>query len=410
MSSRPAARRTPAVNRTQQTGQLSSTAVTTPAAAHKRARPNAQGPSPPPPPPGQDGDGDDDDDDEDQPDPDAQPGEKRKIVDPESSKNHPLNRPGRHFGRTVEAFGRFLPVLEFGIYAEDEASQGNPLADVDMSDEERKWDFEYKMLALLVPDLREWINEIGVKMVAIYLTNARKNARGEDAKKVKDHLHAMRAWTPTLVGLPKDQRGMRHDEIAGLIAPPHDRADVMSDDPIKRQATRMLYIHRQRHLDPELWPAFLYHNFKIYPHNVWRGLLKSNILVVTAQMLLHGPRALTPGAPIGGRSNAVLNDMSEMTIPTICYAATLLYFALSSDTEFQPVPAPGGFAYKAFYDGLKQHIESQPDERRQALLAWWNARVFTQGQNVVATRPAGVKTTAELLAEQGVQADDDVLE
>lgn len=51
------------------------------------------------------------------------------------------------------------------------------------------------------------------------------------------------------------------------------------------------------------------------------------------------------------------------------------FFALSSDTEFRPVPSLGGFCYKAFYDDLKQRLEKETPERINALLSWWNAYV-----------------------------------
>lgn len=129
--------------------------ATTPASttANKRARSNAQAASGAPAPNPDDGGGDDDGDDDDEgaePDSDAQASDKRKMRDAESlcvlallpqsladsrRKNHPLNRPGRHTGRTVEAFGRFLPMLEFGMHVEDMESQNTPLDCADMSDE-----------------------------------------------------------------------------------------------------------------------------------------------------------------------------------------------------------------------------------------------------------------------------------
>lgn len=173
------------------------------------------------------------------------------------------------------------------------------------------------------------------------------------------------------------------------------------------RSTHAEYINLQRRLHPDLWPAFLYKDFIIYEHNTWRGLLKSKIVLdvsscadnfaqysqlwQTAKLVFFGPCSLTPGAHVRGRCNATLNNMQEMTLASIVYAATLVcrcslipiviftfaqaFFALSSDAEFQPVPGPSGFGYKAFYDGMVQHLEEQPEERQQALLSWWNAYV-----------------------------------
>lgn len=58
------------------------------------------------------------------------------------------------------------------------------------------------------------------------ITEALTNARGEDAKKIKELIPLERDWSPTLIGERKEARGFAHVQVAQVLCPPHDLAFI----------------------------------------------------------------------------------------------------------------------------------------------------------------------------------------
>ncbi|KIJ37301.1 hypothetical protein M422DRAFT_33834 [Sphaerobolus stellatus SS14] len=92
-------------------------------------------------------------------------------------------------------------------------------------------------------------------------------------------------------------------------------------------------------------------------------------------MIFIGPKAAYTGIPSarqGGKGKAARNRVKHMTVGTLAYLATIVYFALRSDATFH---AGGGddFDYAEFYRGLLMTMtEDATPEQLKELLLWWD--------------------------------------
>ncbi|KZV82796.1 hypothetical protein EXIGLDRAFT_778213 [Exidia glandulosa HHB12029] len=227
------------------------------------------------------------------------------------------------------------------------------------------------------------------------------NARGTDAKNIKDIAPALRDWTSSLPA-KKEDRGFRHTEVAKLLCP------ASEDDDIADPAVALEYHHKLRALDPEEWPPFMYYKDVIHDNNPWRGFLKADYVVNVGRVLFCGKASLGGRRP-SGNSLAVKYQMRTMTTGALTYIATIAYFAISADINFSPTGSSGEFQYMAFYNHLLTALEDEDETRRTNLLGWWTDKLFSQVHIRVARRE-GVIPSTERLRLVRPRDDDDLLD
>ncbi|KZV99191.1 hypothetical protein EXIGLDRAFT_762957 [Exidia glandulosa HHB12029] len=317
------------------------------------------------------------------------------------TKRNPINRGARHFGRVVNAFVRISLVIQTGVWLKNCEENGD---DPELSVEEEQLHNDFLALERLIPDFWGAHTYYGVPGLSAKIVEALTNGRGKDAKKAKDIIERD-PWTPSLANQPKSARGFAHLEVAKIICPPYDADSILT------ASVRQEYVNRLRPMDAEIYPPFLYFADKIYEGNVWRGLLKGFRVVRMGKLVLTGPRSLLPVPHISPKCNALVNNMTEMMLPAICYAATMTYWSLTGDPEFTPAGNPGSFQYKRFYDSLLVMLRRQSDRRQRSLLTWWTTQIFgdIQFHAAHAALPANAVRTTALIDQQGEQDDDDLL-
>ena len=157
------------------------------------------------------------------------------------------------------------------------------------------------------PQLQYYIDELGVNDVIrtvcaapfpslcpvdhIYkIKEARRNARGEDAKKVKELVVNLRFRQWTLEIRDSDDRmlpGWYHPEMGRMLCPTiYDFSNleyVLLSHPTSAYSCSNSIQRRLQHMiikpNPLLYPPFMYKNETIYPTNLFRGFLKNEMLV-----------------------------------------------------------------------------------------------------------------------------------
>ncbi|KAF8513796.1 hypothetical protein JB92DRAFT_2921992 [Gautieria morchelliformis] len=289
----------------------------------------------------------------------------------------PLSRPARHFGRTVEMWRRFEIIINEGLR---DPSEADP-ADADL----RAARQQYERLVDICPCLPEEIRTRGVKEVVVNMEYARARGRSEDVKRVKDLMQSLRAFRPALGADEKKSRGFNHPQIGRLLVSAQKVKQWDEDEEFRRRVKEGIETFR-----PQDYPVFLYENDEVDPDNLLSGFLRSEILVRAYRAVMLGPSAID-GRGIGTRirngrgtgtrsrnGNAYLNYMTDISIPSLSYIATVVHFGLSSQKAFY---AGGGdlgrFDYQTFYhsvaDLLGPERMAQP---RKALLRWWKVKIF----------------------------------
>ncbi|KAB5589709.1 hypothetical protein CTheo_6846 [Ceratobasidium theobromae] len=164
-------------------------------------------------------------------------------------------------------------------------------------------------------------------------------AKAEDNHKVKHAIVHLKKWEPSLIDEPKDKRGLTHPECAYLLSP------ITVD------------------WDNEGWKGR-----QVIPV---QGLLRSQLLVDVAEVVLRSPRSVIssarvrPGTVRRGRKGIGAN-----------YHLTQVRFALSSEDTFSDDDG-GTFNYTDFYAQFCKFLET-PKYRSctKRLLEWWNKELF----------------------------------
>ncbi|KAF8532237.1 hypothetical protein JB92DRAFT_2824537 [Gautieria morchelliformis] len=124
-------------------------------------------------------------------------------------KRDALSRPARHFGRTVEMWRQFLPIMNEGQRDPAEADLDNPQV--------RTIQHQYERLLEICPRLTEEIRVHSIEEVASVMENARASGHGEDIKHVKDLMQSLRSFHPALKANDKESRGFNHPQIGRLL-------------------------------------------------------------------------------------------------------------------------------------------------------------------------------------------------
>ncbi|KZV87414.1 hypothetical protein EXIGLDRAFT_773672 [Exidia glandulosa HHB12029] len=320
---------------------------------------------------------------------------------------HPLTALGRHLGRIGNLFVPVKHMLRLGLYHQKHSAEAQAANDVADDDEEAGYAVvdircinAYDAALEIEPDLEALIRENGIKHFVNMVTTARRNARGEDIKKIRDIVATprFRPWAPAITNYEDPrQRGWFHPQMGDLLCPKALDYGLAQ--------TRHDLQHRILKPSPLLYPAFMYKDGVIHPNNKFRGFLKALDLIKSGRIIFNGPRAMD-GGPASNRSVSKSYNMTEMTMPAIAYTTTIYAYGISSDERFDP-EGKSGFQYRAFYNGLLDHLDSLTAKQRSIILTFWNNNIFPADSNPASSLPAGVMASAEEMAEQGDRDDDD---
>ncbi|KAF8481416.1 hypothetical protein JB92DRAFT_1710502 [Gautieria morchelliformis] len=154
------------------------------------------------------------------------------------------------------------------------------------------------------------------------MENARANGRGEDIKRIKDLMQSLRSFHPALRANDKESRGFNHPQIGRLLVSAPKVRQWDEDEEFRRRVKKGIEIFR-----PQDFPVFLYEDDKVDPNNLLSGFLRSEILIRAYRAIMIGPSAIDgrgTSARATKKGNAQLNNMTDISIPSLSYIATLV--------------------------------------------------------------------------------------
>ncbi|KIJ24723.1 hypothetical protein M422DRAFT_274447 [Sphaerobolus stellatus SS14] len=276
--------------------------------------------------------------------------------------------PARNFSCLHDMWTPMLEILEIGKL------NNHQLTEADYS-KSVWWKITlYRALIKAIPELHKCAKALGVSLVD--LASLRSDARNEDVQCIKDNSQLLqlksKAFHPPLIMNDKITQGYHHPQIARLVCP-ITWLDQFDSDGAFRQKLRDGIV---RPTSNDL-PLFIFDEATFSMDNLFESFLHSNLLAW--RMIFIGPKATFDGVPAprqGGKGNAAKNCVKHMTVGTLAYLMTIVYFALRSDTTFH---AGGGesFDYAEFYRSLTMTMtkDASPEQLKD-LLIWWDWKVF----------------------------------
>ncbi|RDX51331.1 hypothetical protein OH76DRAFT_1481609 [Lentinus brumalis] len=143
---------------------------------------------------------------------------------------------------------------------------------------------------------------------------------------------------------------------------------------------------------PKHFPAFLWPEGEPgHQDDFYGGFMRGDLIFKAALCILYGPTAaLRPDGVSEGRRDSIaeIYGIDEVTPALLAYLAMQVRFALDSQGTFgagdskKPKTARSGWPLREFYYHILDFIERKmPRTDHQALLDWWNARLFGEGIN-----------------------------
>ncbi|KAG6913568.1 hypothetical protein DXG01_005874 [Tephrocybe rancida] len=297
----------------------------------------------------------------------------------------PLTHAGRHFGRTVYAFGDVRQLVAQGlnrtVEIEKMESQGVSEAVVveNWTARERREFAIYKTLLDMCKGLEERLLESEVvedlQAIADLVQKGCASARANDSKGLKPAIidlitPATGSLNPPLNRKLKSTRGFNH-EVTGLLLCPAGLDWTNAE--IKRKLGSGERIVAGHH-----WPIFIYLNNVFDPSDPWKGLLRSELLIKAFKHIFIAPSAADPVANDSDAiksGNAKIHGMHKVTKASIVYVATQVRFALSSASQWSL--GDKIMDSENFYTSLLDTLEDPIHKARALdLLNFWDQTIF----------------------------------
>ncbi|KAF8519855.1 hypothetical protein JB92DRAFT_3141628 [Gautieria morchelliformis] len=255
---------------------------------------------------------------------------------------------------------------------------------------------QYERLVEICPRLSEEIRTHGVEEVATIMENAHACGRGEDIKRVKDLMQSIHSFHPALKTNDKESRGFNDPQIRRLLMSAEKVKEWDEDEEFLRRVKEGVETFR-----PQDYPVFLYEDDKVNPDNLLSGFLRSEILIQAYRAVMIGPSAIDgrgTSAHATKKGNAQLNNMTDISIPSISYITTLVHFGLSSQGTFHVGDDLGRFDYHGFYRSIADLLgDERMVQRREALLRWWKGKIFPNVHEY--NEPKGDTVHGKMLAQ-----------
>ncbi|KAG1844762.1 hypothetical protein C8R48DRAFT_750824 [Suillus tomentosus] len=288
--------------------------------------------------------------------------------------SNPLVLHGRHFGRTVFALCNYPALLTAGILRLEEL-QDSPIEDfpADVRREHRVFmelvDSYPGLMDRLMSDKEEDVIHVGE-----LLGKGASGARGDDTKTLKS---AVLEWLvprgqaviPPLSRNIKSNRGFNHDITGALLCPAGlDWSNAETKQSLKSGETAVR---------GDQWPMFLYAGYVYDSEDLWKGLLRSEILVFGFKHVFTSPSSVDKEPKATRSGNAYLHGMKSTTKGSLAYIATQAYlvFVLNSSSVFSRTDTVTDS--ENFYHSILDLLED-PDESEEVgdLMTWWTRRIF----------------------------------
>ncbi|EGO18993.1 hypothetical protein SERLADRAFT_443536 [Serpula lacrymans var. lacrymans S7.9] len=277
----------------------------------------------------------------------------------------------------------------------------------DYSEDENRTFRGFKELVYYVPTLKKKLNEevaSNKELASIYkqLRKGSDGARGDDAGNMKpaavqwlSELFPASSTTP-LDPLDKSWRGFSHDLTGSLLCPSeYDWSNTSIKEQIRDRHPRYL-------VTANLWPTFVYANYKYDPKDIEKGLFQSTLLLKAYKFIFTAPssardvRADGPDPPPHLLYKRPRCELAESR------TRGHLRFALSGVGSWRV--EDGDFNYQQFYNNILDFFEMPPGPTSKAeienLLLWWNRKVFGRSRAAVYSPQAVENTSVARLAAQ----------
>ncbi|KAI5890310.1 uncharacterized protein SCHCODRAFT_02583149 [Schizophyllum commune H4-8] len=294
---------------------------------------------------------------------------------------------GKIFGRYCNANDPILDIFEVGINRDPHAPRSQFTTDNNMLYD------AYSLLSSLYPKTVDYFLEIAhrsdcqaiLRAYADAAGASRTQARSDDVKGVKS---AIVFWTQNDFSKPhpgplnKAVAGYHHPDCARLIAP----TIVDPVDEVARNKLLKLEIPRK----PSDLCRLLYEGEDFKNNDAF---LKHPYLVKCYKHVFCGPSAAVANDGDSAKqraSNGDIHGVREVSIPAIAYCACLVHFALSSQANF------------AFGGNRGWH-----KKRREALLIWWDERVYVDRHSNVADAIPSDSTAATMQDAFRAEAEEE---
>ncbi|KAF8525635.1 hypothetical protein JB92DRAFT_3108706 [Gautieria morchelliformis] len=131
------------------------------------------------------------------------------------------------------------------------------------------------------------------------------------------------------------------------------------------------------------------------------GFLHSEILIQAYRAVMIGPSAIDgrgTSTRATKKGNAQLNNMTDISIPSISYITTLVHFGLSSQGTFHVGGNLGWFNYHGFCHSIADLLgDERMVQQREALLRWWKGTIFSNVHEY--NEPKGDTVHGKMLAQ-----------
>ncbi|KAF8063258.1 hypothetical protein FPV67DRAFT_1563408 [Lyophyllum atratum] len=285
----------------------------------------------------------------------------------------PLIHHGRHFGRAVYAFANVRAIITNGLehMSQEDDSLENYTA------KERQEHNVFLELLKLCPGLEQRLvdppSSEQIYLLADLIQKGASASRGDDTKGMKA---AVIDWitppgenlNPPLSRRDKTHRGFRHEVTGALLCPTGmDWNDA---------ETKQHLSSGEAVVAGHSWPVFLYENSTFDGKDPWKGLLRSQLLLMAFKHVFISPSAAAASdASITTRSgNARIHGMTRVTKASLVYVATQVRFALSSAHSWSRTDKVTDS--ETFYTTLLTTLDHpQNITRVDEILKWWDRHV-----------------------------------
>ncbi|KAJ3502535.1 hypothetical protein NMY22_g18550 [Coprinellus aureogranulatus] len=322
------------------------------------------------------------------------------------TRTDPLVSYGRHFGRTVHAFCRPFPLIKEGL-ARQLQFQAGILTEEELPSQDRREHEIFTALLELSPGLDSRVLRASADELHYLADTISKGAAGARADDTKSLKSVVIDWItpeggvlhPPLSRNVKTDRGFYHNRTGELLCP---ATLDWADDRIKTQLRS-----GEISVTGDIWPAFLYLDLKFNPENPWEGLFQGKLLVSAYKHVFTSPSSVDQETRATRSGNAEIHGMKSVTIPSLAYISTLVRFSLSSSAVF--CRNDRSTDSERFYKTINDFLGS-PSEKEEvdALLKWWNQKIFpsyhAEGTTGKATVPSVIDKLKEWRARKAALA------
>ncbi|KAF7967745.1 hypothetical protein HWV62_33274 [Athelia sp. TMB] len=325
-------------------------------------------------------------------------------------KTDPVVRYGKHFGRTICAVTDISTLITNGLNRMDEGEL-DAAAIEGLSAEDRREHDIFHALLNLIPKLDERILEGTTEEIEHVASMKGVNtARGDDTKGLKSAIvdwisEKGKPLDPPLSRQIKHNRGFNHPRTGQLLCPATwDWAD---------EKIRQGLCTGELAVPGELWPLFVYENFTFDRAQPFVGLFRSTLLVNGYKHIFTSPSSVDQECKATRNGNARIHGMSEVTMASIAYVATMVRFSLTSSNTFSRSDYVTDS--ERFYNTVMLlFTDIRARGRMNELKAWWDLKIFPGGSAAKApmlTDTPLALMLAQLDAEQeAAQSQEDQLD